>query len=182
MNIAVKSSAEKFMQTNSQLKTSRNFWIISSSRKTIMPFPGPYPTRWRLIIQTDEGRLLDYNGKPNPQLISKVERIAASAHRGDILLMEYDRGGAFRGCLKHTPHGPAFNLSAGNDTLKYAYYPFTPTGDFFGLWRSKVWLKRLVTRKGQVIYVYAPWEKHDAHITEIEAYFQWRRSLKLKKS
>lgn len=171
------------MRTKSQLVGDKNFWWVRGSRLLPEPFPGPWPTRWRLLVYDKEQVYLNYFGKPAPFLIHKVMRLAAHVH-GEMVLADCDKGGAFRVCVRSLPYN-TLPVTQYNVTLQHCYYPWGNTGSFFSPWPC--WTKKIITRKGRTLFFYSPHHKligNPVLEENLREYLVWRREVfrKSKKS
>lgn len=145
------------------------------------PFPGPYPTRWRLIIYTKNKVLFDYWGKPNHLLIPKITRLT-KIRNASAVFVEFDQLGAFRFFHRQLPWLLQYGVQYQRNYGFYAYYPWLSPSEteFFAAWRKPCFLKKLIAKTGHVYHVYSPFkEMFGKHNIELEEYFAWRKKLKL---
>ena len=162
------------MQTKKQLAAKDGFWTVKSSRTVPKPFPGAYPTRWRLVIWDENKVHVNYFGKPNPRLIAKIKRIAGALEAGTMYLAEVDRGGAFRVVSRGLPFAVPYTLTAGNSVLQYYYYPWVDAREFFAPWLLPCWSKRLVSKRKRVYSTYSPFRKmFGVKEQELREFFTW---------
>lgn len=165
------------MQNLEKLYT-KEFFTITAMRSQIRPFPGRWPTRWGITIE----ELIDmkwkgifkYQGKPNPVLIKKIERMCAVPGR-KILFLEYDKGGAFVGGYRPTPTaGFAFNWV--NQVIHFTYYPWSLRGHMFECWKNPMYSKNI--RFGRhSFYVYSPHVRMNEEL-QIQSLREYRTWLK----
>lgn len=146
------------------LKKKSNFWAVDASRKTPMPFPGRYPTRWRVQWTSRNGKVRgDILTKPNSGVARIWQRIYQDCP-GTISLSEFDRGGAIRsshglGCPRN-----ACPIQRICSCLCHFYYPCAETaGNFFSLWYVPVYPLTVIAYS-QTFTIYTPYE--DMNYTE----------------
>jgi hypothetical protein len=172
---------------NTRLTKKPGFWQVDIKRTRPMPFPGRFPTRWHLAFYGQDGKTLvwKYQGKPDPQLFSKVYKIG-SKQRGWMFLAEYDRGGAFRHTWQGCPRG-SWSVGNINSMLSHFYYPWYPGGmeqvgnDFFYSWSHPCFPKQVMFG-GKKFSVYSGIKK--MNVMDNEEYVQRLRDYRawLKKS
>jgi len=148
-------------------------WEIDLYRTKIMPFPGKYPTRWRVSFYAGIKCVHTHVCKPN----SLQQQIALNLAKklGAIDLMEFDRGGVIRRCYRATPR-KTFEVQWTHPTLTYAYYPWSPTGEFFSPWWGPIYHKRM-RFEGRDFFVYSPYQTMlDAgNVERLREYRRWLR-------
>lgn len=131
------------------------FWLVDQNRNKVSPFPGRYPTRWRVVFFEGIKTVFDYIGKPSPTIVAKID--ALNKRKGTLVLAEFDRLGTFRQLMRGTPGIMALHYY--NGIAAYLYYPWhSSIGEFHGPWRAPVHLKRVLL-DGRSFAVYSPFEK-----------------------
>lgn len=155
------------------------FWTCDTERKCAKPFPGRYPTRWRLVVLDGTDKVLfDYQGKPSyPTAIRELFKLIKppSGVVGTVVCMEYDRLGVFRAVGQTTPrHNLA--LWQYNPVLSYFYYPWSATHrDFTEPWQNGLYHKML-SLGSYKWFVYSPFKKMIGPETErLREYKTWLR-------
>jgi hypothetical protein len=141
---------------------NKKFWDGDAGRKRILPFPGRFPTRWKVVYYENLKDLLvpmkavfQYIGKPSQEIINKV---ATFKQKGYIYLLEFDRLGAFRYAYRPTPKDEYF-VQGYAANVCYAYYPWSAYADeFFCMWRHPLFIKRVLFN-GNQFNMYSPYEK-----------------------
>lgn len=165
------------------------FWTVDTKRRNPMPFPGRYPTRWRIRFNPL------YTGKAE-DLITKPNRIAMLwaykllKRNGIITLTEFDKGGAIRWCHRGCPRGN-MGITALNNMLSRIYYPWSTTAEnFFAPWHHPLYPLRVRFKKKVMGIVYTPYSdmvyteaEKSGHTGLLREWKIWlRRELKSKPS
>lgn len=169
------------MQSLAKLVSAKNFWQVNHARP-LLPFPGRYPTRWRISVWINQGSKAEFDvvTKPNLPHIQKILRRAKKP--GLISLIEFDRSGAIRIAQKECPttRFELYDLSPWTSI----YYPWHSAGTgFFDPWYKKVFHKRMKLGK-RTFYVYSPHEKMLGDIQgekRLRDYRTWLNKQKLWK-
>ncbi len=122
-----------------------------------MPFPGKWPTRWRLQFKTNFGATPEWDVivKPNPTTILKARRFAQ--RHGYLIYTEFDKGGVIRTGQRLGPRA-LLDVQGYNPTLLYVYYPWhTTNGEFFGPNRVPLF-HRSIKIGDKTVFVYSPFK------------------------
>lgn len=164
------------MRDLEKLYEDAGFWQINPVRMMVKPFPGKFPTRWRVRLCTSHGKwITDRVTKPNrDQMLRIIDR--ARHLDGVIELTEFDRLGAFRSLCRHTPR-EEFGIQKHAGSIAYFYYPWHQTSDFFGPWYNQVFHKEMQMNKTH-FFIYSPYEKmgvDEALIQKLRDYKTWLR-------
>ena len=159
------------------------FWEFHQGRSRPQPFPGRYPTRWRLLFQKTEYNepdelfghsvvVFDVITKPNAAWIKRINKYCR--YDGAVALTEFDKGGPIRACYRSTPRAN-YSLTQLAESLAKFYYPFTGhSGDFFEPWSIPCYSK-LLTLGRRSFYIYSKFEKMDKEpqFHYLREYAQW---------
>jgi hypothetical protein len=140
--------------------TYRNleFWEVKQDRHLVLPFPGKFPTRWRITFTEGLSSKLCFDRitKPDPLLIGKVMQMAK--RQGYISFWEFDRGGPFRYGQRACPRRD-FNVSKLAMVVGSFYYPWHGwAGDFFDPWRYPMFHKQMKFGLHN-FFIYSPYER-----------------------
>jgi hypothetical protein len=143
-----------------------------------MPFPGKFPTRWRIVLIDSKTHktLYDEITKPDPKRIALIDRWVHTGRNKHLILIEFDRGGAIRYCYSRLP-AQLMLVQSWNMAVSYIYYPWHDSdGEFFKPWRTPLYATWLQGIK-QGFFFYCPWEytKSESQFAQIREYKSWLR-------
>lgn len=155
---------------------------MDQARTKTAPFPGRYPTRWRILFH---GKTTDWQviTKPNPLLINLIKRVARHA-KGVLEIQEFDRAGVFRYVKANTPR-KLIGVTGFNPVLIGRYYPWeglVNMEEFFWNWQNPVYSKLIKLGK-QSFFVYSSYEVmwNEAGFQRLRDYRTWlKRQNRLK--
>lgn len=151
---------------------------VDETRTRPMPFPGPWPTRWKLTLDYSKvrGNWRDawknhfrYEGKPCA-LVAKIYYDLMTKFPGAMHLIEFDRGGAIAMTALNSPRQAA-SVAHWNYNIFRFYYPWmSDTGVMVTNWADKVVNRQQIEFKGRKFWVYvngtvgteAHWREHKA--------------------
>jgi hypothetical protein len=172
------------MKAFNQIIKPAEFWTPDLNRTKPQPFPGRFPTRWSLLFYevTKRGNYKiawQYVGKPNSALVNRIWPFLSK--HGSMLLVEFDKGGAFKQTWKNCPRGE-FTTQTLNHTLSAFYYPWQPDAvgvAFFAHWAKPGTGSRGIEFGKRRFFVYSPYPKMDdlAGIERLRIYRQWLRRV-----
>lgn len=170
---------------------------LDVNRLNPMPFPGEYPTRWRILLwynpvamTTDWLRksghksppklteCYTYLGKPTREVAERVERLLHK-HTSWLQAWEFDRGGVFQ---KTERFGPclAVTVTAWAERLAKMYSPWlgTDKAQMITNWGGTPMHRQPVVFKGKRFLIYSPYMT----LTEglVLAYKSWLENANLK--
>jgi hypothetical protein len=145
------------MKHFNNIAKNKDFWQVDIHRTKIKPFPGRYPTRWRILFtDVNQKILFDRITKPNSLIINGIIKKATHTN-GYLTLFEFDRGGAFRHSWKPLPRVSGFGIGWHSPAIIYCYYPWhTSLTDFFGPWLVPTFSKQMKLGK-KTFFVYSPY-------------------------
>ena len=139
-----------------------DFQRVDGVRRRVFPFPGKYPTRWRIWRG---GGDLGFITKPTPLVIQMCERLHKAGK--SLYMEEFDKLGVFR------------TASSENRYIRCFYYPWHgPALRFFDNWRIPVFFKQM-RLNGRIFFIYSPFEKMDDEhsINSLREYKKWVKSI-----
>jgi hypothetical protein len=158
------------------------FWEVAHDRTKPEPFPGKFPTRWRIrFLSQDKNRIIwEYLGKPDPLRIGRVTFLMK--HPGIICADEFDKGGVFRAAARMCPRHELV-IQSYNPHVSYFYYPWhSTTNGFFDMWETPLYHKKGILDKHSFFY-YSPYQEMfgEAQIQRLKEHRLWLRKLNLWK-
>jgi hypothetical protein len=157
----------------SDITKKPGFWDVDGHRIKVDPFPGKWPTRWRIAVRQHllAKAEFDLTTKPDLRVIQRILSRAKSP--GQLYLYEFDKGGAFRFSSVHLP-SLAFRVNGYAAAACYFYYPFHPFAeDFFRPWLAKLYRIKLGRRPS---FVFSPLE--EMAVERIREYETWLKKTK----
>lgn len=117
------------------------------NRSDLQPFPGLYPTRWKIAAeyswmpQTSRTRkttqVFLYLGKPNRRVAAFVARLLSESTAGRLIAWEFDKGGSLARADVYLPYGSAVLPSHLTASHRF-YFPFNSLGSFLTPWSRPV--------------------------------------------
>lgn len=169
------------MKPLNELYKKPEFWKVELARIKPNPFPGRYPTRWRLVAFRGERLVFDYIGRPSLTQMWRFKSFARRT-RGHVMFAEFDRSGVIRwGMLKTPTRG--FGLTQAHHTLLAFYYPWHDASTLFNPWESPIFHKE-IRLTGHKWWVYSPYGKMvgiSDYAELLRAYRTWLRKQNLWK-
>lgn len=163
---------------------------VNKDRRNPLPFPGRYPTRWKIVIHEPvnplecigETKKTRYIGKPSLRMGLKFLKKMAMIPNGAYWFCEFDRGGVISRAGGPTGHG-RFPLQEYNGTLIGFYYPWSVVNEVCGPWRIQFLYPIRIHYKGQQSTLYSPYDNmldEAAHGDKLGDFRQWLGNAQIK--
>ena len=166
------------MKSLAKIRDQKGFWKVDVNRKKSDPFPGKYPTRWRIQFwsRTDLNKpIWEYIGKPNKLIALKA--LAMQLHqRGTISCDEFDKGGTFRQAMAACPRNIVV-VNTYHGALIYLYYPnINAVAGFFDPWIQPIYHVKAIIGK-RVFFHYSRLSEliEEANISNAREFRTWLR-------
>lgn len=178
------------------MKRIRTGEQVDLARLNPMPFPGLYPTRWKIKFDYYKGRKLnrytenwkpdgrwEYEGKPNSVIAQRMYVLMAGCS-GRLAAVEYDCGGPIAMANMITPRGELNVLGA--NSLFHFYDPWNAqvNGRMISPWRAgrgSVMNRARMHWQGKTWVVYTPFNReYPCPGSYLEVYKQWLEKQNLK--
>lgn len=170
-------------------KYNSNFQPVWGDRKRDpKPFPGMFPTRWKISVSWRDGvskkrnptKTWAYLGKPNARLARSLVKNLQIKY-GNIQVQEFDRGGLIQSATSIFPTlQPLLNINDWVQRIARFYYPWSNTHlTMFDFWANNMNYRLKLKKNNKSFVVYSQYLNHKDVLQEHIAWlntqnFQWK--------
>jgi hypothetical protein len=167
------------MQNLHKIYNAPAFWMASNARTKVKPFPGKFPTRWRIACYKGEEKMFELTTKPDQKAIDRVARLCKQGW--EMVAAEFDLGGAFRCARVANSKKTPLVVRYWSPAVAYFYYPWSITSaEFFGPWRTPLFHKEICIGRRK-FFIFSPNQHQmagEANIERVREYKNWLNKTK----